>query len=335
MSKNDATRVTEIINFLCNEVPGSERTAVRAFLTDARPFAVALSDEMSSQHVAHAGNATERMRRRALLMLCGINNRTDNEINQIRGLQGLPLKNLLDARILTMRYAADQAKGTEGLLRQLFNHRLFQNPAQFLAANALLIYGSNVDGVVDQIFEYVWKFYQFKIIPPPSGQAHPYQFRTINVPAVPWDLVPNRTVGNTFAGIVGTELIGSQIMISTQFTGCSFCFKEVNGRLFAAHIMPDNGAAGGYAGGGPGLAQALAGLDPLIGAGDFANAPPGGVFRVYGRGYSNIATRPGGYNYAGPPAYMTIIGFRKAGVWEIYSQEVNAAKAIGGPYRIY
>jgi len=123
-------------------------------------------------------------------------------------------------------------------------------------------------------------------------------------------------------------------MVSTQFTGCSLCFKEVNGRLFAAHIMPDNGPAGGFPGSGIAMARELAGQNPLVAAGDFANAPAGGVFKVFGRGYSNILTCPLGYNYTGPPSYMTIIGFHKPGGWQIFSQEITAAKTIVGPQRV-
>jgi hypothetical protein len=71
-----------------------------------------------------------------------------------------------------------------------------------------------------------------------------------------------------------------------------------------------------------------------IAGGDFANAPAGGNFFVFGRGYSNIPNFDAGYVHPGPPNFMTIIGFFKGDAWQFYSQEVAAQKRIVGTRRI-
>jgi len=326
LTKNVQARVTEIIDYLCGEVPGPERKGVRAFLNQQAVFATAMSDEYSSKHVTTPGSKDERAMRRAIMLLDSLIGASPAAVQQLRNLAVGQLRGELDKRLLGMRYAADQDAGGMGLLGFLFNNKVKPDPLNFLRNNNLHIFGSNTSGVVDCFLEYVWKQAEFKIIPPPSGKAHPCRLQAVNVPAIPWDLVPNRITGSTFAGIVGTELTVADVMVSTQFTGCAFCFKEVAGRLFAAHIMPDNGNAA-IPGSGIELANQLAGQRPLVGGGDFSNAPPGGTFKVYGRGYSNIPSLPSGYVYTGPPSSMTIIGFRKHN-WQFFSQELSATKQL-------
>lgn len=325
--KDAQTRVTEIIDYVCNEVPGPERPGVRAFLNQQAVMATAMSDQYSSKLVQNPGTADERALRRAILFLDSLNGATPAELQQLRNTAVGQLRTQLDRRLLGLRYVADQERGGTGLLGFVFNNKFKPDALNFLTNNNVWVYGSNTSGVVDCFFEYVWKYSQFKVIPPPSGKAHSYPFKAVSVPAIPWDTVPNRTASSTFGGIVGTELTGADVMISTQFTGCAFCFKEVAGRLFAAHIMPDNGPAGLIPGSGIELARQLDGQTAGVTGGDFSNAPGPGTFKVYGRGYSNIGTRPTGYMYTGPPSSMNIIGFKR-GNWQIFSQEVSATKQL-------
>lgn len=326
--KSAQTRVTEIIDYLCAEVPGPEKPGVRAFLNQQSVIATAMSDQYSSNLVQSPGTANERAMRRAILFLDSLNGATPADLQQLRNIAAAQLRAQLDRRLLGLRYAADQEQGGTGLLGFVFNNKFKPDALNFLTNNNVFVYGSNTSGVVDCFLEYVWKYAQFKIIPPPSGKAHSYPLKAVNVPAIPWDMVPNRLApGSSFADIVGTELTGADLLISTQFTGCAFCFKEVGGRLFAAHIMPDNGPAGGIPGSGIELARQLDGQTVGVTGGDFSNARGAGTFKVYGRGYSNIGTRPTGYVYTGPPSSMTIIGVRR-GNWQIFSQEVSATKQL-------
>jgi hypothetical protein len=326
--KSARTRVTEIVDYLCAEVPGPEKPGVRAFLNQHAVMATAMSDQYSSKLVQNPGNANERAMRRAILFLDSLNGASAADLQQLRNIATAQLRTQLDRRLLGLRYAADQEQGGTGLLGFVFNNKFKPDAMNFLANNNVFVYGSNTSGVVNCFLEYVWQYRQFKIIPPPSGKAHSYALKAVNVPAVSWDSVPNRPApGSSFADIAGTELTGADLLISTQFTGCAFCFKEVGGRLFAAHIMPDNGPAGAIAGSGIELARQLAGQTAGVTGGDFANARGAGTLHVYGRGYSNIGTHPPGYVYTGPPSSMTIIGIRR-GNWQIYSQEVSATKQL-------
>ena len=143
--------------------------------------------------------------------------------------------------------------------------------------------------------------------------------------------MPNRTndpARGSFATITGSQLTTYDVMISTMFSGCSFCFKQENagGRIWAAHIMPDDGVGHVVAGAGTGLARQLAGLVPNVTGGDFTGSTAGN-FRVFGAGYSNLAA-PLNTGYPVRTAldeFMNIIGFRTNNVWRIWSQHINGA----------
>ena len=121
-------------------------------------------------------------------------------------------------------------------------------------------------------------------------------------------------------------------MVTTQFSGCSFCFKQINGRLFAAHISPSLVAGtGGIAGGGTELARQLAGQVQSVTAGNFPSpVPQGGQLMVFGPGYSNIPNLAGGYQISQTQTggYMTVIGLRAGANWKLFSQTVAAGKVV-------
>ncbi|MES2185675.1 MAG: hypothetical protein V4505_14070 [Pseudomonadota bacterium] len=157
--------------------------------------------------------------------------------------------------------------------------------------------------------------------------------QAVSVTAEHWATVPGRnndpapTALNptSFAGILGTRLAGADIMVTTQFSGCSFCLKRYGNDTLAAHISP--AIRGSVLPGMEGLdlAEQLMGLRQHVVAGDFGNPPVGGVpvvgapipFHIYGKTRSNVLTAPGGY-----PAgiYMYLIGVRQGHDWSIYSQ---------------
>jgi hypothetical protein len=186
--KGGQTRVTEIIDYLCNEVPGPERPGVRAFLNQQAVMATAMSDQYSSKLVQNPGTADERAMRRAILFLDSLNGATPAELQQLRNIAAAQLRAQLDRRLLGLRYAADQEQGGTGVLGFVFNNKFKPDALNFLANNNVFVYGSNTSGVVDCFFEYVWKYGQFKIIPPPSGKAHSCARKAVNVPAIPLGL---------------------------------------------------------------------------------------------------------------------------------------------------
>ncbi len=125
-------------------------------------------------------------------------------------------------------------------------------------------------------------------------------------------------------------------MVTTQFTGCTFCWTDHNGIVRATHIGPTKAGypsaalATSYPGGGNGAALRMINqgnlAPPGIGiAAAMANAP-GAALHVFGRGAGNAAPVAAG-NAFYPNAslqYATIIG-RNAGAWKFYLQAIDSA----------
>jgi len=345
-TKNSRERVDETVAYIAGQVPEDERDAVTAFLGDwvatygnGSAFK-AYSNTMTMTDVKNPGDKGERERRRALMMLKGMKgSATDPAVLAIKT-ESTPLVNLeLHGLIEKVRIAADETHGTGDLLARIFRHYLVSQTRAFLTNNRLLEGGIGSRTVAFLYYEY--KKNQFKIeTTKPGIFPNSYQFSTVSIPPVAWFDVPGRTNrqdSGSFARILGTELTGANTMITTQFSGCCFCFKVVGGRIFAAHIMPDAGSGGNpIAGGGTGLARQLAGQVPGITGGDFAApCPPGGQFYVYGAGYSNIPRFPAGYPPRQTSEYMNIFGKTRDGEWKIYTQHVRDNTNTYHVHRIY
>ncbi|MGC8470417.1 MAG: hypothetical protein ACP5NI_10970, partial [Acetobacteraceae bacterium] len=116
--------------------------------------------------------------------------------------------------------------------------------------------------------------------------------RAVNVPEIYWANVPGRgnnaaapPAGGNFAGIVATPLTSVALMVTSAFTGCSFCFKNHGGAVYAAHIGPATPND-------PSIGPPPTLANQLIATGDFA-APAAagavaGALNVFGRGASRI-----------------------------------------------
>ena len=110
------------------------------------------------------------------------------------------------------------------------------------------------------------------------------------------------------------DVAGAPIVVTTQFTGCSLCFRQSGANLYAAHISPGNSPPSIATG--EVLARQLSGLvNGVVGA-DFANAQ-GPPVSVYGREYSNLNAFPNGYGGRNL-AWFTMIGFDQGG-WHLYA----------------
>ena len=121
-------------------------------------------------------------------------------------------------------------------------------PATFLRRHLLLVVGSETDGAMRRCFVHEkpnmpnvpikLAFYSAKMN---EHLARSPQIDVANVPGVVWSDVPNRTrsgIAGSLAGITGTDLGDAPSMLTTQFSGCSFCYKTHLGKTFAAHIVP-------------------------------------------------------------------------------------------------
>jgi hypothetical protein len=177
-----------------------------------------------------------------------------------------------------------------------------------------------------------------------------HQIQANSVVAVHWANVPGRVTAftnraaelnaGTFTGIQGIQLDGVNVMVTTQFSGCSFCMKEEAGTMYCGHISPK--VSPGDSGGMDGtlLARQLCGVEPYVVGGDFANTGGLGVFHVYGINYGNGAF-PGGYDFgASPPGggqtYMSIVGFPGGTSYRIFSQiTTNSQVTIGNVNQIF
>ena len=150
------------------------------------------------------------------------------------------------------------------------------------------------------------------------------------------DWLNNQGVGGDFRLISATEL-ASALMITTQFTGCTFCMKSHGGHVYCAHIQParDDAANAAPMLTGTQVAGLIANNNGVHG--DFANAAGGNPLSLYGPGFSqNLFNGQGGYpnGLGGGGSYMTVIGVRRGVSYEVYSQ-VTQNQAISSAQYIF
>jgi hypothetical protein len=291
-----------------------------------------LSDLLTITDVANSGDSATRAKRRVLIFLEA--QKMNSSLPVAKTSVGNLAAPLLDARITPLidklTIQANQQYGNGALIQNKFLNELKAHPDIFLQ-NERLNSGS-IGAAANNFFFYDYSKDQYKIdMSRPVQYPHAYSFDAVTIPGVFWLNVPNRTnVPNagSFASTDGTELDGNDVMISTMFSGCSFAFKQENvgGRIWAAHIMPDDGNGHVIGGAGTGLANQLAGQVPTVAAGNFTGSAAGN-FRVYGAGYSNLAA-PLHVGYPVRTAldeFMNVFGTRIGGIWQIWSQHINGA----------
>ncbi|HEY4219217.1 MAG TPA: hypothetical protein VGM67_18870 [Gemmatimonadaceae bacterium] len=182
------------------------------------------------------------------------------------------------------------------------------------------------------------------------------QVLTVSVPAVHWSDIENRGVAPTptliapagYQDLRGVEMAGAVFMLTTQFTGCSFCYSSHGGSTYALHVSPA-GITGRPVLTGQVLADQLAGVHAGAGiaGGVFSNWPGGAgaapAFNVFGNGAGNAAVVGGNAFYppktpgagAGQMSWMCIFGISTGGNWRIYSQSIDGAEAILEARRIF
>jgi len=126
----------------------------------------------------------------------------------------------------------------------------------------------------------------------------------INVPATPFTQVQN-SLGNIQATLSSVDST-CNLMLTTQFTGCCYCFMVNGTDLAAAHIDPQ------------GLVTGITGQhisQQLRANGGFSNGN-GGTFKAYGRvdDGSNL------YGYPQSAQQMIIVAVKRASGWRVYAQ---------------
>jgi hypothetical protein len=298
-----------------------------------------------------AGNTADRAKRRAILLIWkSLDKATGGAAALAAGRAAaamtMPAGNLdaaLADAILKVSVYASAAAGADVFINDVAAH-----PRQFLVAHKVIVMGRTTGGatftnLLSPSYDNVLTFY-FQYDPgqdrfvfngnisPLYGQAHP--FTTVSVPAVNWYDVPGNggehapLVPANFAQILGCELTGANFMVTTQFTGCTFCWTNQGGLLRASHIgptkagSPDATLTTSYPGGGNGVATRMIAQGAAAG---MANAA-GVALRVFGRGAGNAPAIAAGNPFY-PSAtlkYATIIGRNSGGVWKFYLQAIDS-----------
>jgi hypothetical protein len=137
--------------------------------------------------------------------------------------------------------------------------------------------------------------------PSNAGYLH---FDAINVPATPFIQVQN-SPGNIQATLSSANST-LDLMLTTQFTGCCYCFMVSGTDLAAAHIDPQ---------------EAKTKIDgqhvskQMRDHGGFSNGN-GGTFKAYGR----IADGSNLFGYPKAAQQMIVVAVKRSGSWRVYAQ---------------
>ncbi|MEP7282709.1 MAG: hypothetical protein ABI696_12085 [Rubrivivax sp.] len=345
MGKTAVGRIDETLKFLqkTTVAPATLRDEVYTFakayadqfLVDKKSsFTASVSSGMSTKNYADTkadwGDKAIRTERRAMALLWTAMSNLERAGQAMTMASG----RVEDALLAVMKKAkatADMAKGISAGNQDILLIDFMGRPAEFLSHNVVVIYGIKADAQpTTNIGRFGFYFQASKdryVFECPCKVPGAHLFDAVNVPAVLWSSVPGRgsnAAAGSFAGIQGTPLASTvKVMLTTQFTGCTFCVNDTGGTVHAAHIAPSN-AAGKKDG------ETLHSIDPTVLAeqvcatGDFAAARGAPTMRVYGRDKGK-QTFTNGYLYKtgshGSKNWMTVIGFRDDTTgWSLYTQ---------------
>ena len=358
-SKDEETRINETFAYIANKVPGNERNTVTQFLRNwlSRTWGDrgAFSEGLSTRHENNVGDKNTRAARRALVIL---NSNLLNPANPLyrtaQQVMTMPIGQVgpaLDALLPNFRIYAQQEERVNTAL-QLKLNSLLANPEGFLNQYVVVTQSSagvaGIGAAQDHQFYFYYKDQVFRCMPPGTGKppgvtGDGLTVRAVNVPEMYWFDVPGRgdtpaapppppvpPLTGTFDRLPATELTGASLMVTSAFTGCSFCFKNVGGTVYGCHISPDGTAANR----GPSIGAAPALATQLIASGNFAAplAARAGNLKVFGRSLSaHIPAVAGNAGYTvnalpGVPltaASMYVFGVNVGGNWRLVAQENN------------
>ena len=343
------TRINQTVDYIVAQCPQGERAMIRTYLENwiaanfvNRAMRKHFSSKLSTHGHAGRGNAQTRAARRALLILrnylmnpaCRLYLTPDAAMSMPSG----QVAQALAAMIPPFRTFALQERNNTTRLQAALTE-LTTQPETFLQNNMVVCqsWGDPPGGMLAHRFLFDYQNQNFMMLPPRMGQGGNIRgtgitVNAVNVPEIYWADVPGRgtnAAAGSFAGIVATPLVGANLMVTSAFSGCSFCFKSNGGLVFAAHVSPASPVKPSI-GPAPTLATQLAGQG---GTGDFASpqAATAGALQVFGRGFSNITGQAAGYTVQAVPgtpltaASMYVFGILIGGGWRIYSQENHNA----------
>ncbi len=343
MAKPAAQRITDTLAFLQNTgiVTLAERTPAYqlaqdymnvAFPNTALPAYTQFSDSLSlGFHLASDPNDNRKMVR-ALYLLWKAMNHYDNQfvipVQNVAQINQGTVQRMLINYIRKARCLYDRVHGGDAGATHVLTQVFRANPLQFLADNNVFVAGSTAldtaqgpQNIQSARFEYRpgRDRFEFGVTQPIGNGA--VRVDVESVAAFHWtdprylpSPPPHDINTANFSHITGIQLSGTHPMVTTQFTGCSFCMGEHQDHMYCAHITP-------YAQSNPNNTDGLTLARRVMATGAFKNA--GNVpVRLFGR---NLGSPPhtNGYDIqggGGADTYMTIVGFRGGTTYQIYSQ---------------
>ncbi|MBN2122886.1 MAG: hypothetical protein JW821_01215 [Deltaproteobacteria bacterium] len=315
-TKNWKTRLTETITFIRNaHVPNfkGDKGEIVDELTHWNANESMTRRQTLSGLMSQAGtpnrpsNATDRKYRRALILLkCAITDTDDThwanaaaEVNRQTG----SFQNLLQWAL----EAAWDAFCSRPDVAQRKITELKTDPETFLNAYTMAVSGKKTSGRTTYGFYMDAGIYKLDCLNYPPGS---HTVDAINVHVTPYVDVKTSpsTISATSSGL-DTECT---LMLTTQFTGCTYCFmlNSTRSELLAAHIDP--GAASGGEGRLSSPEDGKVMSKKLREEGGFSNGN-GGTFKAYGRVESSAK-----FGYGA--GRVIIMGVKKNSAWEVYSQ---------------
>jgi len=309
MTKNVDTRLTETIAFVqANPVADfiGDFNAVVAALTawnnTANPAdRTTLSKLMSQEKTANRpGNKKDRAYRRAAILLrCALKEPQTEWVKTANGTNS-------STKPASGVYASALNEGRDGhfssaAVAQANLDLLQAHPRRFLGQFKLTINGKSTSQRCTYGFYMVGGTYKLDCYFPGLGNV---TVDAINVPATPYVNVQGNP--GAIPATLSSLSAACTLMLTTQFTGCSYCFMVNGGSLAAAHIDPQGKATGTT---GQQVSQ------DMRANGGFANGN-GGTFKAYGR----IADGSGLFGYPMAAQQMTIVGVKRGVDWRVYAQ---------------
>jgi hypothetical protein len=274
-----------------------------------------LSDLMSQNKTANRpkSEADRALRRAMILLRCVLTKpdpggwpaQADAANEGSGGLDLLFARSMLDAHDAIY---SGQAKGEEG------KGRFFTHTREFLERFAIRTSGKPDSKIYT--FAFFMKDNRYMITPFPQNPPAIVNLKAINLPATGYTSVKDNVghLPGTDSRAFNAEPLGKNVMLTTQFTGCCYCFMLSNDRssLVAAHIDPEKKIDGDKM------------ADVIRPGGGFANGN-GGVFRAYGR-----QRDPAKFGYPIDAQQMIVVAVCRDNKWEIWSQitENNGSRTV-------
>lgn len=271
-----------------------------------------LSGYMSQNKTLHRpANPTDRAYRRATILLrCAFT--TPSNQWQTKATECNQCTNDFNDWYRYALEAARDAIFTQHAKAQQKLNVLKTNPKKFLRRYKLVVNGQPGAGVQQYRFYMRLGDYQLDCTVP---HATALLVRGINVPAVLHDTVQRAQNGAWQVQETSSNVNPPcDLMLTTQFSGCTYCFMKSGNSLVAAHIDPGRGNNRTDA---KGLAT------DLQTNGQFLNGI-GGVFKAFGR-VQNVNTT---FGYPDAAAHTTIVGVKIRQRWQVWAQMLDGVGNI-------